>query len=84
LVTQCWLKTFWEKLDSFKFQVQVHKHNVGLTPPRGEKDGWLMQCFEDAGYSLAELCQLNKVRIHQQVIFLSDVLWADGIRLDGK
>ena len=82
MVTHCWLKTVWKKLDRFKFQVQVH--NVGLTPPRGEKDGWLMQRFEDAGYSLAELCRLNKVRIHQQVIFLSDVLRADGLRLDGK
>jgi hypothetical protein len=43
-----------------------------------------MQRFEDAGYSLAELRRLNKVRIHQQVIFLSDVLRANGLRLDGK
>jgi hypothetical protein len=82
MVTHCWLKTVREKLHCFKFQVQVH--TVGLTPPRGEKDGWLMQRFEDVGYSLAELCRLNKVRIHQQVIFLSDVLRADGLRLDGK
>ena len=37
-----------------------------------------MACFEDSGFSKLELLDLNRVRLHQQVLFLLDVLSADG------
>ena len=42
-------------------------------------DKWLTACSEDAGFSKPELLDLNKVRLHKQVLFLSDFLSVDGI-----
>jgi len=43
-----------------------------------------MKDFIQLNYSPQELCQLNRVRMHQQVIFLSDVRDASGRALDKK
>ena len=37
-----------------------------------------MQVLADAGFSPEQLQRLNRVRIHQQVLFLSDILTASG------
>ena len=37
-----------------------------------------MVCFEDAGFRKLQLLDLYRVRLRQQVLFLSDVLSADG------
>jgi hypothetical protein len=49
-----------------------------------EGDEWIMNIFEECGYSLAELERLNRVRLHQQVIFWSDVLGANGKTIDRR
>ena len=41
-----------------------------------------MQKFWEVGFEESDLVQLNKVRLHQQVVFLSDVMDASGRRLD--
>ena len=43
-----------------------------------------MQAFIDEGYKDDELRRLNRVRIHQQALFLSDVLNANGRSIDLK
>ena len=43
-----------------------------------------MERFVELGYSAAALVILNRVWIHQQVVFLSCVLNASGSDLDGK
>ena len=43
-----------------------------------------MPMFEKAGYRGVELEGINRVRVHQQVPFLSDVLYAGGRYLDSK
>ncbi len=66
-VTHCWLKTLWEKVDRFHFHVELRK--LALEIPR-ENDGWIMRAFIDLGFTEEELLGLNRVRCHQQVIFI--------------
>ena len=80
-VTDCWLKSLWEKCA--KFDVNVVFNDIPLEMPR-EGDKWLMLLFREAGFAVAELKRLNRVRLHQQVLFLSCVLGASGKHLDTK
>jgi hypothetical protein len=44
-----------------------------------------MQAVEETGTSIAnELNRINRVRIHQQVLYVSDVLEANGKTIDSK
>ena len=52
-------------------------------PPR-ERDSWLMQEFGRLNYSSEELQRLNRVRMHQQVLYLSDVMDASGRAIDRR
>ena len=79
MVTTSWLKRVWEKLDRFKFLVTVHNLQ-SLFPQDG--DDWLMARFIGLGYGVEDLLILNRVRKHQQVLFLSDILGAGGKSLD--
>ena len=80
-VTDSWLKSVWEKCS--RFQVKVTFHDTPLCFPR-KRDQWLMQTFVDAGYSGADLACLNRVRLHQQALFLSDVMGPSGRTLDPR
>ena len=61
----------------------VEVNNIELLMPR-EGDQWLMRLFMAAGFSKDQLLRLNRVRIYMQVLFLSDVLGANGKTLDPK
>ncbi len=78
-VTDCWLKSLWEKLDMFGFRVELSP--LPLLHPR-ENDRWLMLALEGLGFREEELIRLNRVRCHQQVLFLLDVFDASGRALD--
>ena len=54
-----------------------------LRLPR-EGDMWIMKLFEQKGFRADDFERLNKVRLHQQVLFLSCVLGATGKSLDMK
>ncbi len=47
-----------------------------------EGDDWLMTGFIAAGYNGIKLLILNRVWKHQQVLFLSNILGADGSLVD--
>ena len=47
-------------------------------------DGWLMAIFEEIGFCPQDLRALNRVRLHQQALFLSDILDAAGKNLDER
>ncbi len=79
--TQSWLKSVWQKVHLFRIDVRIG--NVSFSPPR-VGDEWLMRCFLRMGFTRSELVRLNRVRLAQQVIFLSDVLDAGGRALDRK
>jgi hypothetical protein len=81
MVTISWLKQVWEKLDRFKFAVTVH--NLRSMYLREGYD-WLMARLIVVGYRDNDLRMLNKVRKHQQVLFLSDILGAGGESLDKR
>ncbi len=66
-------------MDRYRFVLTVH--NLLLSFPR-EGDDWLMAPFTAAGYEGEDLLTLNRVRKHQQVLFLSDILGASGGSLD--
>ncbi len=49
-----------------------------------EQDNWLMAAFENADYDEKALIHLNRVRCHQQALFISDVLDASGKAIDRR
>lgn len=79
LVTDCWIKSMWEKCEHFNIDIKIR--NIDLSPPR-EGDKWIMPVLAAAGHSPEQLQRLNRVRVHQQVLFLSDVLTASGWLLE--
>ncbi len=80
-VTWSWMTSIWEKSDLYNVRIDIL--DIELNFPR-ERDCWLMQRFVEYGYSAAQLLALNRVRIHQQVVFLSCVLNAAGSDLDTR
>jgi hypothetical protein len=80
-VTHSWMKSVWEK--SSRLQIDIMLADLSSQPPR-EQDSWLMQEFGQLNYSSEDLQCLNRVRMHQQVLDLSDVMDASGRAIDRK
>ena len=80
-LTPSWLKLIWEKAKSF--DITVNFAPLPLEPPQ-EWDSWIIKIFILMNYDHQELRQLNRVRMHQQVIFLSDVCDSSRRALDKK
>ena len=79
--TDTWLKSIWEKV--FLFGVVVIEGKLKVKPPR-ENDEWLMPVLWKLHFSEPELARLNRVRLHQQVLFVSDVMDAGGRAVDPR
>ena len=75
------MKSLWEKCD--EMNISIAFQDIPLDLP-WEGDKWLMGEFIRLGYSEEQLRRLNRVRIYQQVIYLSEVLSASGKQLDQK
>jgi len=80
-VTWGWMVSLWEKCSCYDVRIDIM--DTELSFPR-ERDGWVMQGFVALGYTGTQLQILNRVRLHQQVVFLSCVLNAYGSALDEK
>ncbi len=80
-VTHSWMKSVWEK--SSRLQIDVTLADLPSQPPR-EQDLWLMQAFGRLNYNSNKLQCLNRFRMHQQVLYLSDVMDASGRGIDRK
>ncbi len=80
-VTLSWLKSVWEK--SSKLGIDIQLAHLPLQPPR-ERNTWIMAEFIRMNYDTQSLCKLNRVRLYQQVIFLSDVMDASGRAIKSK
>ena len=65
------------------FKVVIDINDNFLKMPR-EGDKWIMKLFVRSGLNKEDLLRLNRVRVHQQVLFLSCVLGASGKSLDKK
>jgi hypothetical protein len=81
LVTMSWLNSIWEKAQAFHLRIQVG--NIDLTSPQ-EGDAWLMEELFRMQFDKDELARLKRVRLHQQVLFLSDILDATGTAINRK
>ena len=71
----------WEKCSLYGVLVEIL--DTPLSFPQ-ERDGWLMLLLAGLGFSAAELEILNRVRIYQQVVFLSCILNAKGSDIEEK
>ena len=80
-VTPSWLKSVWEK--SFKLGIDIQLAHIPLQPQR-ERISWIMAEFIRMNYDMQSLCKLNRVHLHQQVIFLSDVMDASKRAIELK
>ena len=76
-----WLKSLWEKCDRFDVIIEFSDTLLEI-PHFGDK--LLMREFLHCGFSTNELRRINRVCIHIQVLFLSDILSASGKILDEK
>jgi hypothetical protein len=55
-----------------------------VEPPR-DRDRWFMLAVEETGISnMNELNRIHRVRLHQQVLYVSDVLEANRKSIDSK
>jgi hypothetical protein len=70
-----WMKLVWEK--AHHLWVEIDIADLPVHPP-WERDSWLMQDFVCMNYNCDDLWRLNQVRVHQEVLFLSDVMDASG------
>ena len=77
--TDGFCKCLWEKLNIFWLRLVLDHQQ--FKPPR-EHDQWIMTFFRSLGYSLEECGRLNRVRLHQQVLYDSNVFNADGTTID--
>ena len=65
------------------FGITVEVCNIPLLQPRNGYKKMIME-LKRKGHSTEDLRRLNRVRVHQQMLFLSDVLGASGKSLDRK
>jgi hypothetical protein len=80
-VTWSWVVSIWKKCDIYGVKISMNDIPIELTR---ERDKWMMWEFVRVGYKGEELRRLNRVRLYQMVIFLSDVLGASGRCLDER
>ena len=79
LATHSWMKMLWEKLSRFKVRAVVANFNTAI--PR-EGDEFIMQVLIRCGYSNDMLHRLNRVRVCQQLLFMSDFLTSSGNKIN--
>ena len=81
LATHSWMKMLWEKLS--RFNVKAVVANLNLAFPR-EGDEFIMQVLMHNGYTNEALRRLNRmrVRVGQQLLFMSDILKASGNKIN--
>jgi hypothetical protein len=80
-VMDSWVKSLWEKV--FIFGITLEEGRLNICPPR-ERDEWIMPMLVRLGCTALELLRLNQVRVHQEVLFLSDVMGARGTVIDKR
>jgi hypothetical protein len=73
------MKEMWARMDRFNLSLEIH--TLQLVPPR-KGDRWFMIAIEDAGFVGKEAEMINRFRLHQQVVYESDVFEADGRMLN--
>ena len=81
LTTPCWCRSLWECLDNYKFKIDIDYPT--MKQPR-EGDDLLSTIFTRATSDSDELRSLQRCRNKHELIFLSDIVSADGRRIDKR
>jgi hypothetical protein len=66
-----------------RFGLQLHIGTTCFRLPR-KNNRWIMAVFEESGYSIDECIVLNEVRLHQQVVYESDIFNVDDRTLNKR
>jgi hypothetical protein len=80
-VTKSWLKSIWEKVQAIHLRIEFGSMDL-ILPQEG--DAWLMEKLFCMQFDKDELARLNREHLHQQVLFLLDILDARGMAIDRK
>ncbi|KAL7524534.1 hypothetical protein ACHAXR_000614, partial [Thalassiosira sp. AJA248-18] len=75
LAEHSWIKALWEKV--YRLDIDLRLDYADLQPPR-ETDRCLMEVCVEAGLRGKQLLQVNRARICQEVVFISDIASANG------
>ena len=78
-LTHSWMKMLWEKLSRFNLKAVIG--NINWVRPR-EGDEFIMQVLLHNGHTNDALRRLNRMRVCQQLLFMSDVLTASGNKIN--
>jgi len=78
-VMACLMKEMWARMGRFNLSLEIH--TLQLVPSQ-KGDRWFMIAIEDAGFVGKEAEIINRFRLHQQVVYESDVFEADCRKLD--
>jgi len=81
LTTPCWMRSFWECLDHYNFNLEIDYPDQPL--PR-LYDSLLISIFIAANLAVSVLRSLHRCRIKWNLLFLSDMIGADRRSIDPK
>jgi endonuclease/exonuclease/phosphatase family metal-dependent hydrolase len=81
LATDSWVKALWEKID--KMGIVLEMQYTQIPKPR-ENDSTIMNCMVELGVRGAKLISVNRVRLAQESLFLSDITTANGKKLESQ
>ncbi len=73
LATACWAKSFWERLHFYQFSIHMEYSTLHL--PRCN-NALIVTMLHRAGYTRDKLITLNRCRIANKMLFLSDITTA--------
>ena len=79
LATHSWVKMLWEKLSKFIIKSVVANTTMAVAHLGDE---FIMQVLMRSGYTNEALRRLNRVRVCQQLLYMSDVLTASGNKIN--
>ena len=81
LATHCWHKMLWRTIQWSGIEVYISDSEIPF--PR-ENDICLMEYFYQQGCTVEDLRSLNRCRMALHLLFLSDVVTADGLHLESS
>ena len=79
LATACWFKVFWERLAFYKWMLYMDYPEM---PLQRAGDASLLSIFLQANVTESSHASLNRCRLALELIFLSDMVTADGRNID--
>ena len=79
LAPECWLKCFWESIHHFDILLRARLPQL-LLPRQHNK--MIMSLVLSSGLPCSSVSGINRCRIYKRCLFLSDIVTADGRKLE--